>query len=194
VFSLEDGEISAYQKALRCFMLVKGSIPEQGTGDLSEIKQEYKAMFEDMFSTWSSQALGLHKLITLNDRQTLEIISPNIKKNILGKVVDLNEELRLFFEDFMSKDMGLDEQEINWIRAFTQMALGNLDGFYFVAKQHNISYADSNTYKAIWAENYEDMEDFFFNINELVPRAISKDIIKVLRKDIDGVCNIFLSK
>ena len=167
-------------------MLVKGSIPDQGTMD-PEVTREYREMFNDMFMSNGQQAEGLHLITTLNDKQTLRMVALTAKTNVLITGDSEQEKLRVWFNEFLSKDVGLDESEIDWLKAFTQMALGNLDGFYFIAKQHKISYADSNTYKAICAVEYDDMEDFFLNINAFVPYKISKDITRVLRKDVTGV-------
>jgi len=86
----------------------------------------------------------------------------------------------------------MDTDSIEWLSSLTRIAMGDYDGFDYVAKEYDISNTKSGIYKAICTKDYLMMGALFHAIDEEVPFELCTNMSWIMNGDIDMLRDLIL--
>ncbi len=92
----------------------------------------------------------------------------------------------------MIRHLEIDRNSIEWLSSLTRIAMGDYDGFDYIAKEYDISNTKSGIYKAICTRDYLTMGALFHAIDEEVPFELSTNMSWIMNGDIDMLRDLIL--
>lgn len=191
LLNIKEAEKKQTMKALlKCLMLIKGSTPYLETNDISGLKHQYDEMFKALFGNQKERAKTLHKIATIKEDDILAVLISKYSVSDDEKTLaDLTTRTELI-DDFLHSCLHFDTESIEWVVSLSRVALGDVGGFDFIAKQYDLPVPSQSICKAILTKDYKKMEPLFQAIREHIPPVISRAIARLLEGDITKVLDL----
>ena len=189
-----SSDFSAREKAIKTLMLIKGDSIGEDIQGASVANSQYESIFIKLFGKQYKKALYLHKLATMSEDELIRLFKC---KERIGHSIALQNTKKLselLVDDFLVRHLELDTDSIEWLSALTRIAMGDYDGFDYIAKEYDISNTKSAVYKAVCTRDYLMMDALFHAIDEEIPFELSTSISWILNGDIDAVRDLIIHR
>lgn len=185
-------DFPAREKAIMILMLIKGDSIDDEIEGISATNNQYVSIFQKLFGKQYKNAMYLHKFATMSDNDLVDLFTAKDKTVKTAQVLKARKLGNYLIDEFLVRGLEMDSDSIEWLSALTRIAMGDYDGFDFVAKEYDISNTKSTIYKAICTRDYLMMDPLFHAIDEEVPFELCSSMSWILNGDIDSLRDLIL--
>ena len=180
------------EKAIMILMLIKGDSIDDEIEGISATNNQYVSIFQKLFGKQYKNAMYLHKFATMAEDDLVTLFTAKDRTVKTAQVQKAKKLGNYLIDEFLVRGLEMDTDSIEWLSALTRIAMGDYDGFDYIAKEYDISNTKSTIYKAICTRDYLMMDSLFHAIDEEVPYELCSTMSWILNGDIDSLRDLIL--